>query len=181
MNEHVNLLSNTGGRNYASIITKLRILRLIAISGLFLIGAFSIMLFLIIAFSPLPRLRQEEQRYIADLKTGENRVKMDKYYFINSRLRDIDKLLSQRPNIVASYELIEHSFTPTTTVNFLDITDTAITLNVSSPNLADVEQAIEKLQQQVKNNKRIKSLTLSSISFDAKQNAYEMIVTLSQT
>jgi hypothetical protein len=180
MNEHVNLLNNTGGRNYANIITKLRVLRIIAVGGLFFVGAASIMLFLIIAFSPLPNLRQDEERYITTLTTGENREKMDKYYFINSRLRDIEMLLSKRPDLIASYDLVESSFTPATTVNFLDITDTAISMNVSSSNLIDLEFAVDKLNQQAKNTKRITSMTLSSISYDAKRGTYEMVVTISQ-
>lgn len=181
MNEHVNLLQNSGGRNYAEIITKLRIIRLIAISALFIVASFSIMLFLVITFSPLPRLKLEEERLIATLNSGENREKMDKYYFINARLTDIDNLLSKRPEIVSSYELIESIFTPSMRINFLDISETATTFSVSSPNLAEVEEAVVTLSEEAKNDNDISSLTLSSIAYDAKENMYEMTVTITET
>lgn len=180
MNEQVNLLQNSGGRNYASIITKLRVMRFIAVAALFITSAFSIMLFLVIAFSPLPRLVQEEERYIANLNSGENREKMDKYYFINSRLLDVDNLLAKRPEIITSYELVESIFTPSMKINFLDISETAITFSVSSPNLADVEESVNALSQKVKDDKQITSMTLSGITYDAKENMYEMVVTITE-
>ena len=181
MNEQVNLLQNSGGKNYATIITKLRVIRFVAIAALFVTAAFSIMLFLIITFSPLPRLQQEEERLIANLNSGENREKMDKYYFIRSRLSDIDNLIVKRPEIISSYELIESAFTPSMKVNFLDISETAITVSISSPNLADVEAAVNTLSQKVKGNKQIASMTLSNITYDAKDNIYEMVVTITQS
>jgi cytoskeletal protein RodZ len=181
MNEQINLLQNSGGRSYAQLITKLRLMRFIAVFALFIVAAFSIMLFLIIAFSPLPRLQQEEERLIATLNTGEYREKMDKYYYINSRLTDIDNLLRNRPEIITSYELVERIITPTMSIKFLDISESATTFTLASPNLAEMESAVTKLTQDAKADSKITSLTLSSIAYNAKENVYEMSVTITQT
>ena len=178
MNEHINLLDATNSRNYAHILTKLRLLRFIAVGFLFLVATASIMLFLIIAFSPLPRLQQEEERYIQTLNAGEYRMKMDKYFYINSRLKDIATILAKRPDVVASYEIIEKSFTPSVQVNFLDIAENSITVNLSSLSLSDIDHVVDNLSQQAEEDQRFRSLTLSGVSYDERENIYEMVATI---
>lgn len=178
MNEHINLLDSTSNRNYAHIINRLRALRFVAIGFLFLVATSSIMLFLIIAFSPLPRLQQEEERYVQTLNAGEYRAKMDKYFYINSRLKDIASLLSKRPDVVASYEIVEKAFTPSIEVNFLDIAENSITINLASVSLSDIEQVVDNLSLQAEEDKRFLSLTLSGVSYDERESLYEMVATI---
>ena len=178
MNEHINLLDTTTNRNFAHVLNRLRLLRFVAVGFLFLVATSSIMLFLIIAFSPLPRLQQEEERYVETLNAGEYRAKMDKYFYINSRLKDIGTLLSKRPDVVASYEIIERAFTPSIDVNFLDIAENSITVNLASFSLSDIEQVVDNLSQQAEEDERFKSLTLSGVSYDERENVYEMVATI---
>lgn len=178
MNEGINLLTNTTKHGYGRLLNRLRILRLVAISVLFLVATSSMMLFLMVAFSPLPRLKQDEARYIQNLNAGENRSKMDKYFVLNSRLHDISVLLAQRPNIITSYELVQAALNNSVEVNYLDIAEKSIALNLRSDSLAAISESGDTLQKEATSNKKFKSVVLSGISYNASENTYQMTVTM---
>lgn len=179
MNEQkINLLIDTKGSGYAKLLTKLRVLRAIAIGFLFFVGASSMMLFLMIAFSPLPRLKQEEGRLTQSITSGENQQKMDKYFIISSRLKDINMLLAQRPDIVKTYEIIERTLTGSVRVNFIDITDKTVGLNLQSRSLGDLEAVVKNLKNIPE--KPYQAVTLSGITYNVSNNTYDMTIAISQ-
>lgn len=180
MSEHskINLLFDQSGSSYAQLLTKLRVLRVVAIGLLFLVGTASIMLFLMIALSPLPRLRAEEERLTDTIKSGSYQSKMDKYFIISSRLKDINTVLAQRPDVVKTYELLESTLAGSVKINFLDITEKNISLNLYSNNLAELESVTTNLREIPEYTKSFKAMTLSGIAYDKEDLFYRMVVTI---
>src|SRR5690348_625617 len=96
MNSGINLLGNKKQIPVSPAVKKLRLIRGIAISILSLVAFCSMVLFLLIAFSPLPKLQKQEQD--ASQTMSQYHVDVAKLDLVNDRLGTTAEIINKRNN-----------------------------------------------------------------------------------
>ena len=97
MSNEINLAIRRTQKGLLVSSSRIRQLRLIALIFLFCVGGLSFFLFIIISTSPLPSLRDQEQKASAKLTASQG--KFGKYLLLRNQLKSIGSLLSMRPNL----------------------------------------------------------------------------------
>src|SRR5258706_16470793 len=96
MNSGINLLGNKKQISVSPAIKKLRLVRGIAIILLSFVAFSSMVLFLLIAFSPLPALQKQEQNAIQTL--AQYHPDVAKIALVNDRLDTSSQIVNKRNN-----------------------------------------------------------------------------------
>lgn len=133
MNNEINLAIRRKQRNLLVSSSRVRQLRLVALISLFCVGGFSVLLFIIISTSPLPSLRNQEQRASAALSA--NQEKFGKYLLLRSQLGSIKSLLSTRPNLSRGIDTFLSLIPQGIQVSQVALSESAISFAVHSDSL----------------------------------------------
>ena len=170
MNKGINLL----GKRIQTPITKaaeqLRTLRVIAISLLFVISASSIVLFLLIALSPLPSLQKREQNVIKTLSVQHQ--DMAKLEVTKERLKIISAIIDKRNNFSSSLEKIIDKMPSGLNVTAIKMKNKDISITVAGSSLSSLENFIDNLTKASDEKKDFSKITLKEIESFPSQNSF---------
>ena len=176
MNTDINLLGkkkkHIGGFQYS----KLRLLRLVAVSLLFVVATFSVIIFLLIALSPLPQLKKQEEQALFTL--SQFHQDMGKVAYVNERTDAITKLLSQRKQFDKKLDAIQTQIPEGVTVDALSVTANNMSLTVSSNSVEQIDIFINNLLRAVQEKRDFSKVTLTSLSIDNQRNLFIFTVAL---
>ena len=172
MNDEINLLSGKKSGQNTMLFKQAQVLRLAAIVILFSVSVISFMLFILIAFSPLPRLQREEQDLLASLTGTSNGEKLSKYYSTQNRLSDVSALLKKRTDLVAISNALRSNLSEDASIDILKVEGKTVYMTVTGPTLDSIDASIVKLQGAEKNTKLFKDFSISRINYNTGSGSY---------
>ena len=180
MNKGINLVTDKKSVKSVSIIKdRLKILRISSMAILFFVGASSVIISILIVFSPLPQLRRDEER----LKTKLTVFQPDIYKlaFINNRGDSIRKVIGQRPTYDKKIEVIENKLPSDVRLDAVTISKRNYTLKVSSKNLESLDILLNNLVDVTGKGKDFLRIYLTSISSDEENQKFILVIDLLTT
>lgn len=177
MSNGINLLVDK--RNVRRLVTskdKLRLFRFGAIGMLFLAGATSVIISILIVFSPLPQLTRDEQKARADLSIFK--VEMSKLAFVNERGDSIRKIINKRPSYNKKIDIVLSKMSADVSLDGLSIAKKSYTFKFSSRNLASIDDLINGLTSITGSGRDFSRVYLTGISVDAERKRFNLTVDL---
>ncbi len=153
-------------------------LRLAAVSLLFIVGTFSIILFFLIASSPLPGLRKEENT--AKFEIDALHQKMAKYFVLNDQLRRILAVLKERPSYDRLIYALQKNLPSGMKVTTLKMDDKTVSLTFSSANLSDFNGFLALASGLTEKEKIFGRVVIDSLTVDPENGQYVLIVALTK-
>lgn len=152
----------------------LRILRLASIISLVLVCVFSVGIFFIKISSPLPSLKEEERRLLANLSSSKQEVA--KIAILNDRLETMSGILSQRLDFDGLVNSLEVQVPSSIRIKALTVNKTTVSFIVSSSSLNSLNILIENLAIMVSNKKMFGAITLKELTADPSLDEYSFSV-----
>ncbi len=173
----INLLSDRRINKPSHLIGKRpKILRTIALSLLFGIGISTMILYIMIIFSPLPQLRKEEQKARDDLSAYQ--LEMSKLVFINNRTDDIRQIFNKREKIDKNLGSVQNITPADIDLDGITIVKKNYTFKFSSNNLASMDKLINSIVGLSGKAGDFSRVHLTSLSIDQERHKYILVVDL---
>lgn len=177
MNEGINLLDpNKQGSVSNELLKRLKTMRLVVVGLLFIISVSSAILFMLVALSPLPALRKQQDTLQQNLSLVKN--DMIKYELVNQRTTDIATILTRRRTIDTIISQVENVLPSDSSVTALQLQAGAITVTAESPSLDSLNNYLDGLMGYVQNKKNFSQVDLTELAIDATNNEYSVTVQL---
>lgn len=175
MNNEINLI---GHKDHASVPTasrKLKIMRAIAVLLLFGVSAASIILYIMIAFSPLPQVQQQERQALATLATSHS--DMAKIALLEDRVAGITAIISKRNTYDTVLDTIASKMPVGLSIFQVNMSKKTATVTVRSNSLATLTEFVTNLTTAV-DNKEFTKVTLNSIVSDDQTGIFSLTVSV---
>ncbi len=176
MNEGINLLEPNKKSSSVVILKHLQTTRIIVVSLLFLVSAFSVILFILVAISPLPTLKNQEQSLELNLLQSKNDIA--KLALINDRTDGISHFLAKRQMLDQTLGVIESKLSGNSVVSAIQTNSSSIVVTVDSNSLQDLDNFINGLIVLVQQKKDFSQVTLVDLANNQSTNEYEITVKL---
>ncbi len=177
MNNGINLASDRRGFKSTSVIKdRLKVLRISSMAMLFFVGAGSVVISILIVFSPLPQLRRDEAKVRNELAVFQPDIY--KLAFINDRGDSIRKLIGQRSLYDKKLEVIVNRLPVDVSLDSLTINKKNYTLKFSSKNLDSIDSLLNSLVSVTGKGKDFLRIYLTSISTDEVNQKFILVVDL---
>jgi hypothetical protein len=176
MNEGINLLEPNKKASSVVVLKHLQTTRIIVVSLLFLVSAISVIVFILVAISPLPALKTQEQSLQQNLMQSKN--DMVKLSLINDRTDAISHFLANRQMVDQILETIDSKLSDNTTVSAIQTTSKSVTITIDSNSLQDLDNFINGMIVLVQEKKTFSQVTLVDLTNTATNNGYEITVKL---
>lgn len=177
MKSNINLLQDKK-KNQASILPTgaMYTLRFSAVSLLFIVSVSSIILFILISLSPLPKLKQQEQLALANL--SQYHTDMLKLFLIKERTGVIQGILAKRTSYDTVLNAIQTKLPYGVEVRAMNIEKDTVLLTVSSGSLELLSTFIDSLTQLVTEKKTFSQITMSHLSIEQERKTYSVTLAL---
>lgn len=176
MNKGINLLIDKRSVKTSPLTKRLKAFRLSAIAILFGSSAFAIIINMLIILSPLPQLRQEEQKQLDNLSVYN--LEIAKLSFINDRGDNIHKILDQRPSYDKNITAVQEKIPQDVNFDSFSINNKNYTLKFSGKNLESINLLLDSLMAMTGKKKEYIKIYLTSLSVDELSHNFIMIVDL---
>lgn len=172
----INLLEDKKGSPQVAFVNKLRKLRFTAVGLLFLVATSSVMLFIFIALSPLPQLKNQEKLVVVTL--SQYHTDMMKLLLIKERTTVIESILSKRRSYDQLLDAIQSRLPGGVEVRSLNIETGTLSLTVSSKSLDLLNTFTSNLANAVAEKKIFSQVILNNISVEERGGNYLAALTL---
>ncbi len=157
---------------------RLQIFRVVAIFVLFGVGAFSVILFLLIASSPLPNLRNEENALKFEIARLHSR--MAKYFIVTDQLKYINDVLKGRPAHDGTLEKMQKDMPPSFSFSTLHIDEKNVLLTLASTSLSDFDTFLARLEALAVRDRQFRRVLINSLSLNPQTGQYTLAVSLTR-
>lgn len=175
MSSGINLLPQQT-KNTAVILGKLQLIRGIAIIILFGVSFLSLAISLLIAFSPLPKLKQTESELLANMTALH--PKIAKQMVLSERMTQVSKVISQRSDYGKTMELLQTILPPSVRIDEVKITPKDISVRFSSTSLATIDDGIQNVRAYNDKEKAFSRVTIESVSYVLDRAVYSAMITV---
>lgn len=176
MSRGINLLVEEKKKTVHPLITKIIALRISAVGLLFLVSILSVILFLLIALSPIPQLRRQEQVAKDNLATFHPDIA--KLQIINERATAIAGIMTKRTAFDKTIDFLQSKLPRGVSIETLTMSKKAIEVTVSSKSLNSLNAFINNLDASVEQKDTFSSVTLSSLSSEDTKDYYSLTLNL---
>lgn len=150
-------------------------MRAIAMVLLFGVSAASIILYILIAFSPLPQVQEQERQALSTISNSKG--DMAKIALLQDRLIGIATIIKQRTNYDATLDSIVGKMPPGITIFQITTNNKDITLTVRSHSLEALTTFVNNLTEATK-TKEYTKITLNSILSDDESGMFSLTVSV---
>ena len=174
MNEGINLLNPHKESTPVAFVHRIRIMRIITIGLLFTVSVSAIILFILVALSPLPALQNQEQSLRQTLSQSKNDIV--KLTLVNERTSAIDTVLNKRKQLDQVLALIQSTLTGNATVTAIQGDEKSMTLTVESSSLQTLDAFLNGLIGFVQEKKALSRVILVDLTTDEANNQYAVTV-----
>lgn len=174
MNKDINLIRAKSQNPLTRLFDKIVLIRVLAVSLLSLVAAVSLAFFLLVAFSPLPQLQQEEKTKKTQIQLLHRR--MGVVLGTQERLTAISSLLNTRSDIGKLMEQMDAKLPEDVVLSGFTVEDGLAKIKFTSSSIFSLEQAIKQIS--IPPDKNIKQIILDQISLDASGAEYIGSVTM---
>lgn len=171
MNEEINLLPGKT-KLTSSVLRKRQILHSIALGLLFVVSFLSVTLFILIALSPLPSLREREQEEYKRL-TFYNEM-IVKLLLTKDRIVNIQDVLKTRSVYSATLQDMGMKVPAGVTMDEVYLENNTLLVTLSSSSLVQIDQFLETLLESYRDSKIFKTIKLVSLQQDFKKGLYKI-------
>jgi len=154
----------------------MRMLRFSAVALLFLVGISSIILSIVIVFSPLPQLREEEARVKKVFDTVRDDA--NKLVFIGKRGDDLRKLISERSIYDRKIDAVLEKMPSDVQIEGMTFKSKTYTFIFTSSNLESLNNTLDIIGGITGKGQEFTRIYLTSITADVGKKKFEMIVDL---
>lgn len=175
MNNNINLI---GSKNHTTIplaSRKLLLMRAIAMVLLFGVSAASIILYILIAFSPLPQVQEQERQALSTISNSKS--DMAKIALIQDRLGGISTIMKQRTTYDVLLDSVVSKMPPGITIFQITTNKKDITLTVRSSSLDALTTFVNNLTDAAR-AKEYAKITLNSILSDDESGMFSLTVSV---
>lgn len=176
MSEGINLLNPEKKNVRTKAFLRLEGLRLFAGSLLFLVSTASVILFILVAISPLPKLQQ--QQHSLELTLAESKKDIAKLAYVNERSASIKTILTRRQSLETTLGLIESKLPSGARVTALRADKNIITVIVTSKSLQSLDEFLNGVTAFVASKTAFSQVTMTELTSDETDNVYAMTLSL---
>jgi len=176
MNKGINLLGRKIQTPVTKAVERLKLLRVIAISLLFIISVSSIVLFLLIALSPLPSLQKKEQSVLKVLSAEHSDIA--KLEITKERLGISSAIIDKRNDFSKSVEKIISKMPTGLSISAVKMKNKDVSIIVSGESLSSLENFIDTLTKASDEKKDFTSVTLQEFEALAGQTVFTVKLNL---
>ena len=177
MNESINLLDPHKQSESRLSLKRVNKMRAIAILLLFLVSMASVILFILVAVSPLPELQRKEQSLRITLAESKN--ELAQHAIINERTEVITKILASRGSLHKSINLIQSNLPKDVAVAAINADRDVVAVTLESASLNSLDTFIQSMRQLVEQEEGFSQITMSNLLTDNTKNTYTVTLSLS--
>ena len=170
MNEEINLLDPNKRKGPSVLLARLKTTRTLVIGVLFIVSVTSVILFILVALSPLPALQRQEATLNENLTLSK--TEMVKYALLQERTTDITSILTKRHTLNQTISLIQNKLPNDITVTALQGDTGVLTITVESPSLQSIDSFLSGLISLVQAKKMFKQISITELTVDQASNDY---------
>ena len=171
MNNGINLVVKRIDPKVEELQRKVKLLRIIAVVILSCITLVSGVLFVMIATSKLPSLREEEQRLFATL--NESNSTIQRSILIDKQLDHVESVLSSRSDLPdVMREILSNTPQSLTILSYTASSD-QFEVTIQATNLSEMESYFNSLRVLSEQEKIYTNITLENLSISQAQGAYQ--------
>jgi Tfp pilus assembly protein PilN len=171
----INLIGHNDHVSVPIASRKLKLMRAIAVLLLFGISAASIILYILIAFSPLPQVQEQERQARAVLANAH--PDMTRIALLEDRITGVAAILQERHSYDKVLDSINSKMPSGITVFQINIAKKTVTLTVRSDSLDVLTTFVSNLTASVDTNEFAK-VTLNSIVSDDASGTFSLTVSI---
>jgi hypothetical protein len=169
MSNDINLFAGRR-QSLEALRSQVRIVRITAVASLVSVGVAMAIMYALLRLSPMDALIAQEQVLIDNL--GLLREKGGKVLLLADRMRGIDTILNSQGDIGETIGLFVRSLPSGVRVDTLALNKKTFTVSLSSPSLGPLQQVIDNKDAMIRDTKRFKKTTISSVIYDPIQQRY---------
>lgn len=173
MNSSINLLKTESKENPKRKKTTY-ILKIISIIFIFFVGLISIVLFVLNSRISISSVQNEEAVVLKNIAAQKDRL--SKYYFLNDRLKGIEKVIKDRKNYTDVLNNLVSQIPQDTQVGSLEIDKGDISLSVSSSSLLPLNKFLNNMIDLSLNKHVIHNMTIESLTIDSQTGKYSLAI-----
>lgn len=180
MNKGINLLADKRDfKSFSRERDRLKIFRFGAVGLLFAVSISSMIVSILIVFSPLPQLAKQEQE--ARDKLAALRFDIMKLVFINERGDSIRKILNKRPAYDKKIEIIKSKVPAGVTLDGLTISKKLYSFKFSSTDLALLDELLNNIMAITGKGRDFFRIYLEELSIDGEGKKFVITIDLLTT
>ncbi len=170
MSKEINLLHSKKPSVFSILTLKLHLLRIMSLAILSIVTISSVILFIFVFASPLPKLKVEENSLTNSIRSQD--MDITKYSLLNLRLGEIKTFINKRMSMGDLISFFKIGLPKDVSIKSFIVKDNSVTLSLSSYSLTSLEEYLEVLKKNVIETKKIKNLKINAISFSV--DGYEL-------
>lgn len=174
MNNGINLVVKRIDPKVEELQKRIKLLRLIAMVVLSLVTLVSGVLFILIATSSLPSLRQEEQQLFASL--NESNSSIQRSVLIDKQLDHVQTVLSSRSDLPEVLQQVLSNTPASLNVVSYTANSGQLELTIQATTLADIEIFLDQVRVLSEQEKIYKNVSLETLSISQAQGVYQFRV-----
>ncbi len=175
MNKGINLLVHNSRTNSNKNGKAFKRLRIIAVGLLFLVSAFSVIFFILVALSPIPQLRNQQKNASFNLSlSNEDIVKLS---LIKERTQTAKEVLGKRKNYEMILDSVYKKIPSGVTVDTISIKNNKLLLTLSSKSLMQLDSLISEIRVSESTEKLYSKVDLESLFME--QNTFFLTLNFS--
>ncbi|MGH7204153.1 MAG: hypothetical protein ACREHC_06945 [Candidatus Levyibacteriota bacterium] len=176
MNEGINLLDPGKKNKKSTTMLRLEGMRLFASSLLFIVSAASIILFILVAISPLPALQKQE--HSLELNLSNSKEDIARLAYVNERTTSINEVISKRQSLDQTLKLLQTKLPSDAKVTALKADKNVLTVTVQSKSLQSLDVFLNGVVSFVQAKNAFSQVTLNELASDEVDNVFSMTLNL---
>lgn len=170
MSNGINLLNYKNKEKVKNAATTHKKLRIASIVLLFVVSSFSVMVFILIALSPLPELNK--QYNFASFTLSQSTRDIVRLGLVNERSETIKKIIDKRPQYDKIFEYLQNKIPGSITIEAFTIKEKVIALEISSTSLSDIDKFLIEIAREDNLSIKLSKVILSKFSIDSTKNRF---------
>ncbi len=175
MNNGINLLSYKNKTEAKTDSQRYKKLRIVAVVMLFAVSTFSVMIFILIAVSPLPELNKQYK--FASFTLSNSISDIVRLGLVNDRADTIKKIIDGRSQYDKIVESLQKKLPSGVGFETLEIDKADVNIELSSTSLLEIDQFINELSKNDDPSIKFSQITLSKLSFESEKGVFLVNVT----
>jgi len=177
MNSNINLLPERKKNQRSLLPQHLKIARIAAVSLLFVVSVFTIILYILIGLSPLPQLKQQEN--LATSALVQAHPDIARLLFVNERTKSISQLLANRSSFDEQIDSLQSKLSGDVSIKNIAIKKDNIIVTVSSTSLLSIDTFLKSVLDSQLAKKEYSHITMTSLALGDQKNSFQLVLTLS--
>lgn len=170
MNNGINLLDYKNRIEVQKNNLQYRKLRMVSIGLLFTVSTFSVMIFILIALSPLPQLNNQYKT--ASFNLSNSIADIVKLGLVSERTENIEKIINKRSSYDKIIENLQRKLPGDVEVESLRVNEKDVSLTVVSSSLLRIDDFLNALLIKDNSSEKLPKIVLTKLTIDSEKNKF---------